>query len=583
MHPAVARRFPEVDPDDWLALCEALEIVRGADRADQAESYLERDRTSWEQGLRRLALGAFLSGPRSGEERPFALPGADRGNPGNPPDPPDPPFDLPAELPPALEPAARALGILARELIAFARGARAPGRRRSRPTRRCCGGRSPRRSSRPRPTRRRRWATPWRAVERGGAGAADAGGELSDRGRAGEGSASTGDAEPPPIARRGDRRLLRPDARVAVPDDLRRRPRRAGLPGPRRPARARSAGRRAVPGDVTPREQDEHMFLETLLAARERIYLSYVARDAVTGERPAPASTIEALLDTVCAGRAAAASPEGAASSLILRARPPLARHEDAAACAVIPAAARERRAAALGASLRRRAAGGVRQLPPLATCAARSGRTPGKRRPRELDWVAPPAEAPRRATRADADADRSAPLPRVPPAGLGARACCRSATKRRDGRRGRGGAAGARAARRNAPATTVPLSSQGASRAAGRAIGRPGRPTRRWPRATIARPRSRGSKGSSPTACSAARCASVTWACCAAGATGSSRPWRRFAAPAPLWLGAAPEHRRDVVIRPARVVPLAQRRDTGRLGGRTELCAVTADESRGR
>jgi exodeoxyribonuclease V gamma subunit len=66
MHPTVARRFPEVDPEDWLALCEALEIVRGADRDDQPESYLARDRTSWEQGLRRLALGAFLTGPRGG-------------------------------------------------------------------------------------------------------------------------------------------------------------------------------------------------------------------------------------------------------------------------------------------------------------------------------------------------------------------------------------------------------------------------------------------------------------------------------------------------------------------------------------
>ena len=36
MHPTVARRFPDVDPEDWLALCEELEIVQGADRADHA-------------------------------------------------------------------------------------------------------------------------------------------------------------------------------------------------------------------------------------------------------------------------------------------------------------------------------------------------------------------------------------------------------------------------------------------------------------------------------------------------------------------------------------------------------------------
>ena len=39
------------------------------------------------------------------------------------------------------------------------------------------------------------------------------------------------------------------------------------------------------PGDVTPREQDEYVFLETLLSARERMYLSYIGRDAETGER----------------------------------------------------------------------------------------------------------------------------------------------------------------------------------------------------------------------------------------------------------------------------------------------------------
>src|SRR6185312_11371837 len=103
MHPAVARRFPDVDPEDWLALCEDLEIVRGADRDGLPRTYLERDRISWEQGLRRLALGAFLTGPRSGEERPFVLDGE---------------TVLPFDLPPGLEPAARALGTIARELIA---------------------------------------------------------------------------------------------------------------------------------------------------------------------------------------------------------------------------------------------------------------------------------------------------------------------------------------------------------------------------------------------------------------------------------------------------------------------------------
>ena len=109
MHPAVARRFPDVDPEDWLALADELPIVSGADAADHADSYLEHDRVSWDQGIRRLALGAFLSGRPSGAEQPFDA--------GLGP-------ELPAEAAAGAEPAAQALGILARELLAFTRAAR---------------------------------------------------------------------------------------------------------------------------------------------------------------------------------------------------------------------------------------------------------------------------------------------------------------------------------------------------------------------------------------------------------------------------------------------------------------------------
>jgi hypothetical protein len=54
--------------------------------------------------------------------------------------------------------------------------------------------------------------------------------------------------------------------------------------------------------------------------------------------------------------------------------------------------------------------------------------------------------------------------------------------------------------------------------------------------------------------------------------------------APAPIWLGGAPEHRRDVVIRPALSVPFADGASVGgalSIGGRTELHARAADESR--
>jgi exodeoxyribonuclease V gamma subunit len=61
----------------------------------------------------------------------------------------------------------------------------------------------------------------------------------------------------------------------------------------RDPLDLRQAYRRA--GDVSPAERDRYMFLETLLAARERIYLSYVARNPQTGEALEPSAVIRDL------------------------------------------------------------------------------------------------------------------------------------------------------------------------------------------------------------------------------------------------------------------------------------------------
>ena len=62
---------------------------------------------------------------------------------------------------------------------------------------------------------------------------------------------------------------------------------------PRNPLDLRQARRRA--GDVTPAERDRYLFLETLLAARERIYLSYIARNHGTGETLEPSPVIREL------------------------------------------------------------------------------------------------------------------------------------------------------------------------------------------------------------------------------------------------------------------------------------------------
>ncbi|HXU61581.1 MAG TPA: exodeoxyribonuclease V subunit gamma [Polyangia bacterium] len=365
MHPAVARRFPDVDPEDWLALCEDLEIVRGADRDGLPRTYLERDRISWNQGLRRLALGAFLSGPRSGEEARFVLDGEPL---------------LPAELSAAAEPAGRALCLLARELIAYADAAQrgpAPFADHAALLRRVLADTILPAT----PDEEAALGDLFSAIERAQA-AVPAALPIHFRVASDLIQKRLGDVP----------RLGRPPEGVTVASFV---PMRAlpfhtiyvaGLDEGVFPSPSgwgaldlRGGVRRA--GDVTPREQDQHMFLETLLAARRRLVLSYVARDPVTGDPRAPASVVEEVR-AVLGGSGHERPPR------------PAARHADDGAVAVMPAAARERRAVALGQSLRL-AAGGVPQLPLLGEL--RAALAPGvwPRLAGDLGWQAPPDVAP--------------------------------------------------------------------------------------------------------------------------------------------------------------------------------------------
>jgi exodeoxyribonuclease V gamma subunit len=359
MHPAVARRFPDVDPELFLALCEQLVIVRGADGADLADSYLEQDRVSWDQGLRRLALGAFLSGRRSGEERPFLFGGEPV---------------LAAELPADAEPAARALGVIARELIDYARTARAltaPVAEIMALLRRVVAA-----TIRP--------ATPEEQAALG-----DCFAVLERIAEAMPADLQIGFGVAAELvrarlaARRGRSRAPE-GVTVATFAPLRALPFRnvfvLGLDERVFPSAAgfgaldlRGAAPSPQPGDVTPREQDEYVFLETLLSARERLYLSYVARDATTGERKDPSSTLLALRDVLGAGSGGEDLLRG-----ITRPDPPLTRSHDSSVRAVMPAAAREWQAAALGRSLRQAAVaiqlpepGALRAAMPAATWAA--------------------------------------------------------------------------------------------------------------------------------------------------------------------------------------------------------------------
>ncbi|MDH3603926.1 MAG: exodeoxyribonuclease V subunit gamma, partial [Candidatus Tectomicrobia bacterium] len=72
-HPAFLCRLPEADAEEWLTWCDQLAIVHGADREAHANTYIQRDLFNWEQGGRRLLLGTFMGGARSGETRSFEL------------------------------------------------------------------------------------------------------------------------------------------------------------------------------------------------------------------------------------------------------------------------------------------------------------------------------------------------------------------------------------------------------------------------------------------------------------------------------------------------------------------------------
>ncbi len=85
-HPAVRARFPETDHGRWRDWCLQLEIIHGADQSDHDGTYIDRDLFHWEQGLRRLVLGVFMTGPQSGDERVFHIGTQDYAPHDQPPD-----------------------------------------------------------------------------------------------------------------------------------------------------------------------------------------------------------------------------------------------------------------------------------------------------------------------------------------------------------------------------------------------------------------------------------------------------------------------------------------------------------------
>jgi exodeoxyribonuclease V gamma subunit len=290
VHPSVVasvtRGEPDANPEQWLAWCESLGIVHGADHTDHERTYIEHDILNWDQGLRRLSLGAFMTGEASGELTPFVAGGE---------------AYLPHELAGTELRDAATFGLLVRSLLADARFARHA-------------------SLTP-----REWADFLTGmVETYVAPVDDAeADELARRLRQLGGLADV-DLEGRKVGYRVASELSR--ARLAIHAGSRGGegvlvstvaaargiPARVvfacGLGEGRFPSSdaedpldLRSLGARADrrEGDVTARERDKYAFLEVLVGVRDRLVLSYVSRDPLTGDAISASSVVQELLHTL--------------------------------------------------------------------------------------------------------------------------------------------------------------------------------------------------------------------------------------------------------------------------------------------
>jgi exodeoxyribonuclease V gamma subunit len=285
LHPAVQATMDGVDPVRWAAWADALGVVRGADRSDHAETYIERDALNWDQGLRRLALGAFMSGDASGESTPFEANGE---------------AYVPCEVTGAELPEAAAFGLLVRSLLADACFARDAVLTLSEWAAFLCklveayigpAG----------PAEEERLARCLRSLH--ALGDVDLGdarvryrvaSEIARQRLAGLGGGQTGEGVV--VTTLG---ALRPvPFRVVFACGMGE----GQFPSPEGedPLDLRWARRRE--GDLSARDRDKYGFLELLLGVRERLVLSYVSREPLTGEALAPSSVVEELLHAIGRG-----------------------------------------------------------------------------------------------------------------------------------------------------------------------------------------------------------------------------------------------------------------------------------------
>lgn len=366
----------------WVSLCEALGVAQGPDRGAFADTYVTEDVFNWDQALRRLGLGVFAAGPRSGAESPMRI----AEGPGGPLTAGAAPRAglVPAEIPAGMRADVDTLALLLRSLLAdaaFARGARLSFGE---------------------------WAGWARAVldayvaplgpdddaararilaeldalgeavgapePRGGTdGGTEEAGERDSGLRLGLTAATALMREAMAGLRVARAQPFGGGVTVGTLRALRGIPFRvvfvAGLDAERFPAAERRnvfdpwgsmgegrapSGSPGISAPISPREADRSLFLEALLAARERLILTSVDRDPYTALPVLPSVVVLELAEVVAQHYgvrllAPPGAPEGAGAR-----RLPLHRDEDALARAAFPGARAEHRARAIGEAIRR-------------------------------------------------------------------------------------------------------------------------------------------------------------------------------------------------------------------------------------
>lgn len=285
LHPCLQARFRGADGETWKRWVSELGVYFGADQQSLAGTYITKDVYNWDQALTRLVLGSFLGGRQLGVERTFAF--GDK-------------CYVPEDVAPGDADPAALLVAVARSLMAdaaFARDARLT-------------------------------FTQWSAFLRQFittylAPASDEDEKslnvclrrifrLRDNDLAG---ATVSYETAAQILREGIASLTGSEGHfladgVVISSFLPMRPIPfrvafiAGLGECCFPAQDpdSSLDLRLVqpqPGDVSSRQRDEYLFLETLASTTERVVFSYVSRDPHTGDALKPSSALDGLLYTL--------------------------------------------------------------------------------------------------------------------------------------------------------------------------------------------------------------------------------------------------------------------------------------------